>query len=199
MLMQECRTTFEDTAMLKQQRIRSYMIQYRLQTCPFQTVLVVAWLMIEKTSFEDVEAKYECFGEYLVSNPHLSTLTEKKTLILNPGTAFAEYDSTVIQTDSLFLSLSLPLHPFLLCLDLNTHACTHTHAHTLVYPLLEVIPMDRPQIESDTYHPEPDETLQWNCSVQAGLGDTLVWRLNGENLHHVDMDNPISTQVSYIV
>ena len=94
MLMQECQTTFEDTAMLKQQRIRPYKMQYTLQTCPFQTVLVLAWLVIEETSLEDLKVKYECFGEYLVSNPHISLLVENKTLGLNPGMAFAEYDST---------------------------------------------------------------------------------------------------------
>ena len=59
--------------------------------------------------------------------------------------------------------------------------------------------MDRPQIVSDTYLPEPYETQQWNCSVQAGLGDTLVWRLDGENISHIDVDNPNSTEVNYIV
>ena len=64
--------------------------------------------------------------------------------------------------------------------------------------------MDMPAVPpiNTSFLPEPNEALHWNCSVQAGLGDTLVWTRNGDNLYHIDMDNlndSISTEVSYRV
>ena len=51
-----------------------------------------------------------------------------------------------------------------------------------VYPSLEIIRLETPSLQPGVVSPyflEPHETLQWNCSVQAGEGDRLVWLLNG--------------------
>ena len=51
-----------------------------------------------------------------------------------------------------------------------------------VYPSLEIIPLETPSLQPGAmspYYLKPLETLQWNCSVQAGEGDRLVWLLNG--------------------
>ena len=92
MLMQECRTALPDTAMLKQNRVRPYKLLYTIETCPFQTVLSVVWLVIEKTTLEDAAMTFECFGEYEIRNPVATTLSEEKTLLLNPGMIlYSEY------------------------------------------------------------------------------------------------------------
>ena len=72
--------------MLKQERVRPYKVRYRLGTCPFPTVMYVTWLVIEEATLQDAAAKYECYGNYIVTNPVMTTLSEEKALSLNPGT-----------------------------------------------------------------------------------------------------------------
>ena len=61
--------------------------------------------------------------------------------------------------------------------------------------------MDVPLVPANvSYYLEPNETIQWNCSVQAGLGDRLIWRLDGQELNHINIDDlngSISTEVCY--
>ena len=39
-----------------------------------------------------------------------------------------------------------------------------------------------------TYGVKPGESLQWRCSVLAGVGDRLVWTLNGVEIPSLDTD-----------
>lgn len=70
-----------------------------------------------------------------------------------------------------------------------------------------MISLDIPQEPVDSiYYYDPGVSLKLNCSVLAGVGDRLVWRLGGVDLPHVDINSlanitlnaeePVSDEVS---
>ena len=56
---------------------------------------------------------------------------------------------------------------------------------------MEIISLETPSLQpgamsSSPYLLKSDEMLQWDCSVLAGEGDSLVWLLNGTVIPDID-------------
>ncbi len=82
-----------------------------------------------------------------------------------------------------------------------------------VAPIIDIVPLEIPYDVNATTHnrtqPELGDSVEWSVSVQAGVGDRLVWTLNGQELpavevvsYHEKVTTNISTSgqiIKYIV
>ena len=163
-----------------------YTILYQFETCPFKTLLRKNWLVIENATLEDAAKTYQCSGNYVVTNPGNAAVTKIKNFDVHPGKT--KRHNSLSHCLSLFLSfsffLSLPLIP-----SHSSHqSITLSHFFlALVYQLSEVV--TPPNSSNVSFHLKSDETVQWSCSVKAGVGDRLVWTLNEKKLLTVDISD----------
>ena len=83
LILQECNDKL--AASKRERRVRLHNLQYKVDGCPYPTILARTWLVIENASIEDASNEYECFGEYSISNPTSATISAKKVFHVNPG------------------------------------------------------------------------------------------------------------------
>ncbi len=62
-----------------------------------------------------------------------------------------------------------------------------------VAPIIDIVPLEIPYDLNATTHnrtqPELGDSVEWSVSAQAGVGDRLVWTLNGQELPAVEVVN----------
>lgn len=147
-------------------RLRFYQMGYNIRDCPLRTFLMYSWLVIENATEADAELIYSCQASFIASNPFQHYVSKTVNHSLTPS----EFFSSRLARSCIPVA-SLVLHKSYIIM-----------INFAVYPSLEIIRLETPSLQPGVVSPyflEPHETLQWNCSVQAGEGDRLVWLLNG--------------------
>lgn len=152
-------------------------MRYGVPHCPFNILRLVTWLVIENTTVEDASKNYECYARYSISNPTATFIASENSLRVNPG-KISPILRAIKEVPPTQLHLLFP--------------------PTSVYPLIEVVTLDTPAINS-TYVREPVESLPpWSCSVLAGVGDKLIWTLDDNNVANITLnaEDLVSNKVS---
>lgn len=156
-------------------------MRYIIENCPFDLLLLKHWLVIENATLEDTTKEYECYVQYTVNNPRERQVVSHRTFHFTPGKIH------VLKAVELFPSI-------LFSSSSSSSSLIFTFSYSFpssVYPSIEVVPMDRPQVPliNSSYTLKPGESVHWSCSAEAGVGDMLIWTLDGNELLHVDVNS----------
>ncbi len=77
----------------------------------------------------------------------------------------------------------------------ENHGLIIVNVFIAVTPIIDIVPLAIPYDVNSTTHnnrstqPELGDSVQWSVSAQAGVGDRLVWTLNGQELPAVEADS----------
>ncbi len=89
----------------------------------------------------------------------------------------------------------------------ENHGLIIVNVFIAVTPIIDIVPLAIPYDVNSTTHnnrstqPELGDSVQWSVSAQAGVGDRLVWTLNGQELPAVEADSDhekVTTNYQYI-